>query len=205
VTPEPRREDQGSADLAFAAADALANGIRAKILLAVADRSMWPGGDGVVTVRQVAARIGEPRRRVKYHLDSLVEQGLVAVAAEKRNRGAFERYYRHVECAPVRRGNGVSDKLFRKASLELLKRVFVDATSALSLETYEQTPEPRIVRLPAEVDEQGWEELAAAQLEAMAAVEGILSRASERAQSSTGTPVPVVFAILLLSSPRYPD
>ena len=91
------------------------------------------GGSDGITIRQVAKRIREPRRRVRYHLDALCDQGLIEVAGERNRRGVVERCYRSA-VHPVLTKNQVealSADRQKKIVLEILKAIFSDATAAL--------------------------------------------------------------------------
>jgi DNA-binding transcriptional ArsR family regulator len=184
---------------------AMANPIRAKILAAVSDATFSTGPDRRygssrgVSVRQISAQLREPERRVRYHLDSLHDLGLVTIVDKKTRRGVFERYYIAVHRPLLTRRDmeGVSDVQQQRISIEVLKLIFADAGAALAQGSYDRGSDWSIVRIAAEVDEQGWKELGALQEDLIERAGIAFARALDRLKTQGEAPIAVTSASLL--------
>jgi DNA-binding transcriptional ArsR family regulator len=190
----------------------MADPVRSRVLLAVAEaetdsynRAMGSDRAHGITVRQISNRLEEPRRRVRYHLDALCDQGIVEVAAEKMRRGVVERHYRAV-LPPVltkEQLETLSTAQQQKILLEILKVIFADTTAALKAGSYVRRPEWAAVRLRGEVDEQGWRELAALHENTRRESQRIVAGARERLGKKRETPIQVGSVNLLFeAAPR---
>lgn len=183
---------------------AMAEPVRCKIFLAAVEAAFYVGSEAAtgqtgISVRQIAERVQESRRRVRYHLEVLCRQGLVEVVEEKRRRGVVEHYYRAkgipllskeaTEKLPVRRK--------QKIILETLRKVFAEATAALGSETYVRRPEWAAARVHADVDEQGWTELGVIYEKTTRDALAIIAKAQERLRATGERPVRVGAAALL--------
>lgn len=195
-----------------AIAEAMSHPQRAKVFFAVADqvfRADPPDTEDVprgVTVREIASRAGEPERRVRYHLTVLVDLGLVETLEPRQRRGVMEKRYRvtqlplvtlqHVETGEI------SLEQQQMVSIGILKSLFADVTAALSAGTYNRRPEWVAVRLPADVDEQGWRELSVIQEAAAAEAQEVVLRAKQRLSCTGERPTPMVSGFLLFEASR---
>jgi DNA-binding transcriptional ArsR family regulator len=205
LTTDSGPPEENGEEINRAIAEVMGDEILSKIFIAIADisRPELPGQG--VSVRQVAERTGEPPRRVRYHLDTLVERGLVAVTGEARRRGVVERHFSAVQTPVLKSDEGVSDKQSRKVVVEIIKRLFSDVTAAVSSGTFTRRPEHAVLRMPGLVDQRGLEELAAANEEAMRCIEAALVRSGERLRDSGGPSIPVISALLLFEGERFPE
>ncbi len=175
--------------------------VRSRLLFAIADAV-----EGA-SVRQVAGKIGESQRKVRYHLDRLVEQGLVTVAREIKRRGVVERYYRLAvpTLIPSREIEALDVDESRKISLQILKAILADAGAAASAGMFGTREGHATLRVPGEVDDQGWEELAALYLHMLSTVQGIMASSRTRLAAETGNvPIRAIAAFLLFEVPRWP-
>lgn len=203
---------EGSEERLQLLAAVMADPVRSKIFLAAAEPEFMidesaRDGDSGITIRHIAELAREPRRRVRYHVDVLCEQGLVRVVDKRRRRGVIERFYR-AACLPFLSRdevNALPGDRRQKILLETLKFIFSDATVALEAGTYMRRPEWAAVRVRAQVDEQGWEDLAAAHERARTECEEIVAAAKKRLGPAVKPPVEVGFANLLFeAAPRSP-
>ena len=185
-----------------ALADAMAHPVRAKLLFAVAERS-----EEGVSVRQLSQRLREPPRRVRYHLDGLLDLGLVAIADERTRRGVLERFYRAEKMPKLNNEQleAQGDDQARQMCAEVLKAVLADASSAVGAKIFGLRPGHVLARLPGEVDQQGWEELGAVQEETIAELQAVISRSRERLKASGQSPIPALVALFLFEMPRWPS
>jgi DNA-binding transcriptional ArsR family regulator len=176
-------------------AEAMADLVRGKIFRWVADARFL---DGTVTVNHVAEGVREPRRRVRYHLDVLSSQGLVEVVEEGKRRGARERHYRasRLPLVPTSELGVLTPAQQKAAVLDLLRAMFAEAVSALASGGFVRRPEWVLARLPARVDEQGWQELSS--LHEMVADQAvtIVEGAQERLKSQHEMPIEIMSSVL---------
>jgi DNA-binding transcriptional ArsR family regulator len=179
---------------------AMADSLRSKLLIAI--------GDGAgVSVRQIAELVGEPQRKVRYHLDALMEQGLITVAAKRRRRGVVERYYR-LDVPPVlttEHLESVEREQAQKISLNILRAILADAGAAAKAGLFAARPGHATIRIRGDVDTQGWEELSSLQERTMDRAQAILSQAGERLGASGERPVSLVVALLLFEASSRPN
>lgn len=188
-------------------AAAMADPVRGKIFIATAEPTFFvasktSNGSVGVSVREIAERVQESRRRVKYHLEVLCRQGLVEVVEEQRRGGVVEHYYRatsilmlsteEMEGLPVRRQ--------QKIILEVLREIFADATAALESGTYVRRPEWATARLHADVDEQGWKELGMLYEKTTRDALEIMANARERLRESDEKPIRIGAASLFFEA-----
>lgn len=185
----------------------MAEPIRCKIFLATADPTFFvaskaSNGSAGISVRQIAERVQESRRRVKYYLELLCRQGLVEVVEEKKGRGVVEHYYRatripmlsneEMERLPIRRQ--------QKIILEVLREIFADATAALESGAYVRRPGCAAIRLHADVDEQGWAELGVLHEKTTHDALEIIAKAQERLRGTDEKPVRIGGALLVFEA-----
>lgn len=183
---------------------------QAKVFFAAADRTFGVGMDHTadvpdgITIGELAAKLGESNRRVRYHLASLLALGFVEKVAVQQRRGVVEHYYRVTQLPLVTKsdveGGGISAEEQRRLSIEILKSLFGDASAALSAGTYTRRPEWIAGRVAGEVDERGWEELAAVQESALADAQEVVLRAKGRLEATEDNPVPVRAGLLLFEA-----
>lgn len=178
--------------------EAMEDPFRSRLLYAIADYRR----EGV-SVRQLAERLGESNRRVRYHVDSLAAYGLVAVAKEEPRRGVVERFYR-TEREPTISKEEISlieDDRIRKISMHIFKAILADASAAASAGMFGTRPDEATIRIRGDVDSQGWEELHATHELALDRIRAILAKAEERLRESEERPIPAVSALLLFETP----
>jgi DNA-binding transcriptional ArsR family regulator len=188
-------------------AAAMTEPIRAKIFLATSEPAFFVASEASagpvgVSVRQIADRVQESRRRVRYHLEVLCRQGLVEIVEKKRRGGVVEHYYRatgilmfskeEMEALPVRRQ--------QKIILQVLREVFADATAALESGNFVRRPEWAAARVHADVDQQGWEELGVIYEKTTRDALEVIAKAQERLRETDEEPVRVGGASLLFEA-----
>lgn len=179
-------------------ADAMGHPVRSKILFAIADK---PGA----TIRKISERVSESPRRVRYHLEKLVEEGLVLVDEESFGPATIERRYRAAR-PPVIDSEAI-DLLrvdqWRKLDLEILKAVFADARAAITAGTFGEREGHCNVRWWAEVDQEGWEELAQIHQRAYEEVSSAIAKAKARIATGGKPAMAVTSAIFLFEVPPW--
>jgi predicted ArsR family transcriptional regulator len=178
--------------------EAMADPFRSRILVSVTER---PG----VTIREIAERLGETSRKVRYHMEALHAAGLVEVEGEVQRRGALERRYRNTTPNVIRAEDEpeLPPSQERRIALEVLKMVMADATSAVASGHFAARAGHCSTRLRGVVDTEGWEELAdlfAATTEEAAEV---IERSRRRRQSTGEEGVEVTGALMLFEAPIW--
>lgn len=171
--------------------------VRRRLLFVLNDK---PQG---VTVRQLAGRLKESPRRVRYYLEALVDAGLVSVGEERPRRGTIERTFRAVPIPPLwvddwPAGFELADaKMF---ILDILRLTFDTVTEAIAAGTFTERRGWCAARAWREVDAQGWEELAEVHERAVHEVTSVLDRATERLAKSDEDAIPAVSALFLFEA-----
>jgi DNA-binding transcriptional ArsR family regulator len=175
--------------------ESLADTFRARVLFAVAER---PGA----TIAQIAARIGEPPRRVRHQIERLVESGLIVVDGQTQRRNARERHYRAVALPAILEEDGDAwpDGQRRRIASSIIRTIMVDLDGALRGETLGARPGHAVVRIPGEVDERGWAELAVTTVRATEAIEAAMVRSGARLEDERRPGIEVISALLLFEA-----
>jgi len=135
-------------------AEAMAHPFKGKILAALA------AANEAETINEIADKLGEPQRKVRYHLNRLIDKGLVRIAGEERRRGVIERCFRseRLPLISTDQSQALSTEQMRKISLEALKLTLVDASAAITCGTF-GAGEHFEARIPRVLDVQGLSEI----------------------------------------------
>lgn len=178
--------------------DAMADPFRSRVLVAVTER---PG----VTIREIAERLGETSRKVRYHMESLQVAGLVEVDGEVQRRGAIERSFRNTTSNVIRaeEERELSPSQERRIAVEILKMVMADATSAVSSGHFARRDGHCETRLRGAVDSEGWDELATLLAATTDEALGIIDRSVRRRESTGEEGVEVTGALFLFEAPIW--
>ena len=179
-------------------AEAMGHPFRGRLLQAVSEKS-----EQGVSIRRLAARLGEPKRKVRYHLDALSDLGLVEVAGATTLSGVVERSYRVSEVPSIK--VELSDReQARLVHIECLKSILADARRAIGAKVFGIRPGHRAIRTTAAVDQEGWAELSAIQDRAREEAEAAVERARGRLEHSSEPPLTALAAMLLFEVPPWP-
>jgi DNA-binding transcriptional ArsR family regulator len=189
----PEQEQQGLL------VEAMGDPFRGKLLQAVSEKSR----EGV-SIQQLAARLTEPKRRVRYHLDALSDLGLVEVARVSGRRGVMERFYR-ARVTPWIGDELVDRDQARQVLLEILKAILTDAGSAVGAKLFGLRPGHTVIRISSEVDPQGWGELVEIQERALEEAEATAARSRDRLETSGKPSISALSAMLLFEVPPWPQ
>jgi DNA-binding transcriptional ArsR family regulator len=175
--------------------------VRAKLLFAVAERSQ----EGV-SIRQISERTGDSPRRVRYHLDALLELGLVGISSRRTRRGVVERFYR-AEIPPFLTNedvDGYDEGKARQLSVQTFKAILRDVSLAVAAKKFGARSGHMIIRFPCELDDQGWKELGSLQEQTMRDSQTIIDRSRDRLKATEGDPITASAALLLFEVPPWP-
>jgi DNA-binding transcriptional ArsR family regulator len=153
---------------------AIAHPLRCRCLAILADRVASPA--------EIARELGLEVSNVGYHVGALADAGLVEEVGQRPVRGAVEHFYRAV-VRPITSADeeAAMDQEKRKSFARTTwSLITANATTALEAGTLMERPEHHLTRVPLRVDEQGWEEMAAAYMELYERVYEIQADAAER-------------------------
>jgi DNA-binding transcriptional ArsR family regulator len=161
------------------------------------------GDDPGLTVRQMAERIDDTPRRVRYRLDELRRAGMVAVSGERPRRGTVEHRYSMVR--PVVFSDDdldrMDDPLKARIALEIFRNIAGDAAAAAREEMFGVRPGHTHVRRTGEVDDRGWEALAAMSDRFLATVQEVLDESGQRLSGAGRKGTPITSGLFLLERP----
>jgi predicted transcriptional regulator len=185
-------------DLRDALVETLGNPFQARVYTTVTER---PGA----TIAQIAARIGEPPRRVRYQVEHLLEVGLVHLDSKTQRRNTREHHYRAVALAKVQNelDSSWSDDQRRKLALSITRMITGDIGQAFRAGILGTSDGHAEVRVSAEVDAQGWQELADIMERVMGEIEQTVIRSTARLEVSGLGGTEVVAALLLFQTPGW--
>src|ERR1700743_3813279 len=193
----PRKSTSDSHSGALRAA--MTHPIRAQILAEL-------GGEESQSAAEVAARIDVPVRSVRHQLSRLAADGLVEMSASRGRRGALEKLYRvrgklHLESDDFER---MSPEDSRRVTIETFRRIVLDVTHALDAGRF-AWKDSFGIRVAAEVDEEGWEEIGAIGRRTYEEVEAARARAAGRLETSEEAARLVTSVLLWFERPRPED
>ncbi|HEX5592298.1 MAG TPA: hypothetical protein VFX35_02985 [Solirubrobacterales bacterium] len=197
MADRPDRQPDQNEELIEAALQSMEVPVRGQVLLALGDN------DDGSSVRQLSAKLREPERRVRYHLNILVEQGLAKPVREVRRRGVLERYYKP-EQLPIltdERAEELSKEQLRRFSVGLFKYTLSDASTAMASGTFWR-PGWVQARKCGTVDLETWQELHAIQMRALKEIEQTVEAGKRRAADSSEESIFFVSLLLLFEGDR---
>jgi DNA-binding transcriptional ArsR family regulator len=179
----------------------MAHPLRTRLLASLVER---PG----VSIRELGARLDEPERRVRYHLEAMVREDLVEVTRREIRRGGMEYFY-SARVRPVVEEydpSVVDIERQRQIAIHVLRLVIDNATAAIRSQRFGVRPSHCTVRHWGELDDAGWEEIAAIHQQSMEDVQNAFAKARERLDSRGEEGTPATSATLFFETdPWFPD
>jgi DNA-binding transcriptional ArsR family regulator len=113
-----------------------------------------------ISPRELADKLHEPVNDVAYHVRRLRDLGIIELAGTRPVRGATQHFYRAVR-RPYLSNEEVAE-LGREdttaSATNILRIEFADAAGSLEADKLVERPEHYLFRLPANLDEEGWQE-----------------------------------------------
>jgi predicted transcriptional regulator len=185
-------------DLRDALVETMGDPFQARVYTTVTER---PGA----TIAQIAARIGESPRRVRHQIEHLLKVGLVHLDSKTQKRNAREHHYRAVALAKFQHelDSSWDDDQRRKLALSVTRMITGDIGQALRAGILGTSDGHAEVRVSAEVDAPGWQELADIMEKVMGEIEGTVIRSAARLEASGLGGTEVVAALLLFETPAW--
>lgn len=170
----------------------VAHPVRCRLMAVFADR--------VASPNEIAREFGMPVGDVSYHVRTLKDAGLIELVEERPVRGSTEHFYRAVIKNIV-----VDEEAYEKLSLDervafaRLTFQVAAAEASVSLETkkFGERADHHIARMPFQVDEQAWGELAELHREMLDRIIEICAESDVRNVGSEEPRIPgIAFAAL---------
>ena len=187
-----------------AVAKAIADPVRNLVFNAVVEATLDPRAEAPsgITVRRLAERIGEPKRRVRYHLEILQEQGLVEVAGKSTRGSVVERRFTARRMAFLDREDmlGLSRAQQQRVFLGCLRLIVASAAAALDAGTAVNRPDWAMIRLPLDLDRQAWEEAGERHVRFLREMEALGERAGDRLERSGEQPIRAISSSLFFEA-----
>jgi DNA-binding transcriptional ArsR family regulator len=177
-------------------AEAIVHPVRGKILAAIPTR-----GEGL-TIGEIAGKIDLPRRKVRYHIDQMIDDGLVLIGREARRRGVIERSFRARQVPIISTDQFLSlpPGLARAIALAPIRLATADVARAVAQGTAWNGSDHFEARVAREVDREGLTDLLGLYERTLDEVEGVLAATTERLRTSGEPGVPMVGALLLFEA-----
>jgi predicted DNA-binding transcriptional regulator len=179
----------------------MAHPLRCSLLAALVER---PG----VSIRELAARVDEPERRIRYHLEAMVREDLVEVTRREIRRGGVEYFY-SARVRPVIEEfdpDVVDVERQRQIAIQILRLIVDNATAAIRSQRFGAGRDHCVVRHWGELDDAGWEEIATIHRQSLKDVENAFAKARERLDSNGEEGTPAASATLFFETASwFPD
>ena len=137
------------------------------------------------SAKEIAGELDQPASKVRYHLRSLLEAGIIESSKEERRRGVVERFYRPAfpPLLEARETASLNRAERRRVSLTLSRVAFEDVTASLGSGVFDDRPNRTLHHTRLRVDPEGWSEIQRIHEEALAKVLEAKRRAEERLQA----------------------
>lgn len=116
-----------------------------------------------ISPRELSSQLLEPVNDVSYHMRRLRDLGIIELSGTRPVRGATQHFYR-VARRPDLNNEEVATLDPEEASASatnILQIEFADAAASLEAGKLVERPEHYVFRMPANLDEQGWQEFQA--------------------------------------------
>jgi DNA-binding transcriptional ArsR family regulator len=135
-----------------------------------------------ISPRELADELHEPVNDVAYHVRVLRDLGVIELAGTRPVRGATQHFYRAVRRPYLSNAEvaelGHEDTV--ASATNILRIEFADAAAALEADKLVERPEHYLFRMPANLDEEGWQEFHAIFAEAAERLYEAEARSVER-------------------------
>jgi DNA-binding transcriptional ArsR family regulator len=176
-----------------ALAAAMSDPVRFAIALSISEA---PG----LTIREIAARVDQPHRRVRYQLGALREAGLVEVSSQGTRRGAIENRYSLTRRLHLD-GEGYDSLpagLKTRIALEIFRQIAGEVEGAAAAGTLGTRPGSAEIRTVGTVDQAGWDRLAELSLEYLEKSSQVFEEAGRRVEAGEIDGIRAAIGLFLL-------
>jgi len=179
--------------------EAVSNPVRSRLLALLGTRPM--------SAADLAARIGEPAAKVRYHLRWLRERGFIRVRELARRRGVTEQLLEESAVGFVE-GDVYADLAPRHRTVFVnhsIRAIMIDATSFVRAGRTYDDHFPGALRLRLRLDERGWREMADVMDATGKRLIAIRRAAAERLDTGSEPEIDASAALLYLEQPAPGD
>jgi hypothetical protein len=152
----------------------------------------------------LAASLGD----VSYHVGVLKKLGVVELVRTEPRRGAVEHFYRAIERPTIEETEYAVMSRQEREDFDLLtaQLAFADVSSSFEQGTFCRRTNHALIRVPTEVDEEGFEELHQASKEFLEKVYDIQAASAERMSNETDAEsIPVTALAMSFEKPARPE
>jgi DNA-binding transcriptional ArsR family regulator len=113
-----------------------------------------------ISPRELADELREPVNDVAYHVRRLRDMGIIELAGTRPVRGATQHFYRAVRrpCLNNEEVAELGPEETTASATNILQIEFADAAASLEAGKLVDRPEHYVFRMPANLDEEGWQE-----------------------------------------------
>lgn len=152
----------------------VAHPLRARCLTYLAERTASPN--------ELKAALGVPLGDAAYHVKRLFDLGAIELVDTRQVRGAVEHFYRAVVQPSYSDEEAAEQTVEQRQQFaeQICMLTFADATHAFEEGTFCERSDYYVVRVPLQVDEQGWGELNGAYAELLERLFAIRAASTER-------------------------
>ncbi|HEY2480097.1 MAG TPA: helix-turn-helix domain-containing protein [Solirubrobacterales bacterium] len=178
-----------------AVAEAFAHPLRGKILVALSERPD-------ITIGEVAERLGESPRRVRHHIEAILDQGLAEVTGEESRGGVIQRRYGTGRLI-VDGGDSLSDEKVVEVAKATARLLMEDIGVAARADTQGRRADDLEARMYGEVDDACLEELVDLHWRAYHDIFRAFEEGRERVRQSGRPGTEVVSALFFFEAPLW--
>jgi DNA-binding transcriptional ArsR family regulator len=148
---EPAHKDKAKAQVESLAA-IVTHPLRRRIWYAMTEASISP--------RELADQLREPVNDVAYHVRKLRDLGIIELVGTRPVRGATQHFYRAVRRPHLSNEDveSLSPEDTGASVTNILQIEFADVAASLEAGKLVERPEHYVFRMPANLDEEGWQE-----------------------------------------------
>jgi DNA-binding transcriptional ArsR family regulator len=180
------REDD---ELSRQVVQAMAHPLRIRLLRILTEK--------VASPKEIAQATGEAPGNVAYHARVLFDLGCTELVKTVSRRGAREHFYRAKADAFVSSSKWAAlPSLVRgEIAAAAFRELYLRVTAALEARSFQEREGSKLLCLPFQVDEAGWEELTEVVAAAERAIQEVSVHASERLEDKAGIPAVVALGM----------
>lgn len=173
---------------------ALNHPIRAKALTILTKR--------VASPKEIAELLEIRLSNVSYHVRVLADLGLIELQEEEPVRGAVVHFYKAIDRPLVDNADWrkLDTKVRNAFSGYQVDALISDAAKSLSAGIFDQRADRQLTRMPLQLDEQGWRQVAEICEEAGSAILKAQAAATDRLNGSHHAPIHAIAALLLFEA-----
>ena len=173
----------------------IAHPLRVRCLVILTERIASPA--------EMARELDERLDTVYYHVDQLQKAGAIELVREAPKRGSMEHFYRAIQRPEI--SDEESAELSDEERLEWTRMIAVltmaDIDHSIAMGLFAKRANHSVIRYPAVLDDQGWEEMAQVEEERLRKAMGIEARSAGRIAENGAKPIPTRICSFVFEMP----